>query len=341
MFPHTVRPICFCESSLSGRPFRPIQCTLAIYCKLCYNSGIAGVRRHLAVKARFCGFKPHFVIVGRRTGNSNSGNLSFKDLKRLRALFIGDVVGAAGCDMLLRHLPSLKKEYGADLVVVNGENSAEGNGILPKSADSIFAAGADVITGGNHSFRRKEIVDYMESHPFLIRPANYPPGTPGEGMCIVDKGFFTAAVINLLGVVYLQPNDCPFRTADAMIKRAHDAGAQFIFIDMHAEATSEKKSLAMYLDKGVTAVVGAPYACKNGRRDGTFGRYGVYKRSRHDRARIRCSGSSLSLPSILFLKKLPVRFKNASGECILNGCIIEADKKSGLASSIESFEICG
>ena len=114
----------------------------------------------------------------------------------MRALFIGDVVGAAGCDMLLHRLPSLKKEYGADLVVVNGENSAEGNGILPKSADSIFAAGADVITGGNHSFRRKEIVDYMESHPFLIRPANYPPGTPGEGMCIVDKGSFTAAVIS-------------------------------------------------------------------------------------------------------------------------------------------------
>lgn len=259
----------------------------------------------------------------------------------MRALFIGDVVGAAGCDMLLRHLPSLKKEYGADLVVVNGENSAEGNGILPKSADSIFAAGADVITGGNHSFRRREIVDYMEDHPFLIRPANYPPGTPGEGMCIVDKGFFTAAVINLLGVVYLQPNDCPFRTADAMIKRAHDAGAQFIFIDMHAEATSEKKSLAMYLDKGVTAVVGTHTHVRTADATVLSGGTAFISDLGMTGPKNSVLGVEPELAIDSLLKKLPVRFKNASGECILNGCIIEADKKSGLASAIESFEICG
>ena len=127
----------------------------------------------------------------------------------MRVCMIGDVVGAAGCDCLRRHLPELKKLYKIDFVIVNGENSAEGNGILPSSAEDIFTSGADVITTGNHVFRRREIYEYLEEQPFVLRPVNYPQA-PGHGYCVVDAGKYQIAVVSLMGTVYMDSLDNPF-----------------------------------------------------------------------------------------------------------------------------------
>ena len=119
----------------------------------------------------------------------------------MKVLAIGDVVGSIGCKFLRTQLPTLKKEKNIDLVIANGENSADGNGITPASAEHLFASGVDVITTGNHTFRRKESYELFDSEDCLLRPANYPKGAPGKGICIVDKGRYQVAVVNLMGVV--------------------------------------------------------------------------------------------------------------------------------------------
>ena len=139
---------------------------------------------------------------------------------KLRILTIGDVVSKQGCDYLMQQLPKLKKEFSADLTIVNGENSAIGNGILPQNANHIFACGADVITLGNHSLRRIEIYPFLDENEYIIRPANYHPSAPGRGMAIIDKGYIRIAVINLQGAVYLEPIRNPFDVMDEMIEKA-------------------------------------------------------------------------------------------------------------------------
>ena len=134
----------------------------------------------------------------------------------MRLLMIGDVVGAPGCNYVREKLPAFKRKYEIDVVVANGENSAVGNGVLPVSAGHLFDSGIDVLTGGNHSFKRREIYDYLPDHPNLLRPANYPDCPYGEGWFVLDAGSFTLLVISLLGTVYLEPLDDPFRTADKL-----------------------------------------------------------------------------------------------------------------------------
>ena len=167
----------------------------------------------------------------------------------MKILAIGDVVSSQGCDYLRRELPDLKKELNADRVIVNGENSAVGNGILPQSADHILNSGADAITLGNHSLRRKEIYDYLddETKP-IIRPYNYHPSAPGRGYTIIDKGYAQIGIINLQGAVYMEPIQNPFDAADKAVKELNEAGVRIILVDFHAEATSEEKALAYYFE---------------------------------------------------------------------------------------------
>lgn len=257
----------------------------------------------------------------------------------MNLLAVGDVVSSLGCEKLRKHLPMLKKQYKIDVTVVNGENSADGNGITPLSAESIINSGADVITGGNHSFRRREIYEFYEKTPYVLRPGNYPEGAPGSGYFMVDKGGFSVAVISLEGTVYMPPLDCPFKTADRLIKKAKDDGCDFIFVDFHAEATSEKKALAYYLDGRVTAVVGTHTHIQTA--DCQLLPKGT--------AYITDLGMTGPENSVLGVKpelaiaslkdKLPVRFETASGECIMNCCIITADKKTGLATDISAYTL--
>lgn len=175
----------------------------------------------------------------------------------VKVLTVGDVCGAAGCRAALRLIPRLKREYGIDFTIVNGENSAVGNGITPESADMLFSAGADVITGGNHTLRRREIHPMLDENPFLLRPDNI-PAEYGSGLCVIDLGRCMAAVINLSGQIYLaeQKAENPFEAADRLIELAKNQGVGPIFVDFHAEATSEKRAMGFYLDGRVSAVFG-------------------------------------------------------------------------------------
>ena len=178
----------------------------------------------------------------------------------ITVLAVGDVVGDAAVVYLEEKLRKYADEVGADVVVVNGENAAPQNGIDPITAERIFAAGADVITTGNHVWRKNSIKSYLDENPRIIRPANYPAQSPGLGYTIVTAKGYRVLVINILGTVYMEPLSCPFEAAQKILE-AEDKRYDLAIIDFHAEATSEKIALATYFDslnpsKRVAAVFG-------------------------------------------------------------------------------------
>lgn len=257
----------------------------------------------------------------------------------MKILTIGDVVSQQGCDYLLKELPKLKREFKADVTVVNGENSAIGNGILPQSADILFNAGADVITLGNHSFQRREIYNYLNEHPFIIRPANFHESAPGSGIAYVDKGHTIVAVINLQGAVYLNTIRNPFDVVDDLIEEAKGHGAKIIVIDFHAEATGEKKAFGYYLDGKVSAVFGTHTHVQTSDNQilplGTgyisdIGMTGPYY-------------SVLGVEPKYAIEKMrtgmPVHFKSQDGPCTMEGCLFEIDNKTGKTTATEIFRV--
>jgi len=174
----------------------------------------------------------------------------------MNILFIGDIVGAPGRRALEEILPRVVDRQFIDLVVANGENASGGLGITPQVADQLLAQGIDVLTSGNHIWKHKEILPYLESTDRLIRPANYPPETPGRGYAMVETAAGeAAAVINLEGRVFMNPLECPFRTVDRVLE-AIPKEVKVILVDMHAEATSEKQAMGWHLDGRVSAVLG-------------------------------------------------------------------------------------
>ena len=172
-----------------------------------------------------------------------------------RILFCGDLVGPAGRRALLRLLPALRERYDPTFVVVNGENVAGGFGITPEIAEEVFAAGVDVITLGNHAYRRREIYPYLDTEPRILRPANYLRGQPGHGHTIVERDGVRLAVINLSGNAFMTAGRSAFAEGDALVARLTNE-ADHILVDMHAEATSEKVAMGWHLDGRVTAVLG-------------------------------------------------------------------------------------
>lgn len=225
----------------------------------------------------------------------------------------------------MQMLPKLKKEYSADIVIVNGENSAVGNGVLPQSADYIFNCGADVITLGNHSLRRAEIYDYLDEHEYIIRPANYHDSAPGRGVAVIDKGYTRLAVINLQGVVYLGPIKNPFEIIDGIIDDLNEQGIKNIIVDFHAEATSEKRAMGFYLDGRVSAIFGTHTHVQTS--DNQILPNGT--------GYITDIGMTGPLQSVLGVSTerviekmktgLPVRFKNEDIDCTVEGCLFELD----------------
>ena len=175
----------------------------------------------------------------------------------MRILFIGDVFGKPGREAIKDWLREYRKENGVDFVIANGENAAGGKGITKAIALELIANGVDVLTGGNHSFQHREIFDTYNQDKRLLRPANLPEGVPGRGLGIYDVAGFGArvAVINLQGRAFMKPVDCPYRKADELVREAL-ATTPIVFVDFHAEATSEKVAMAAYLDGRVTAVIG-------------------------------------------------------------------------------------
>ncbi len=249
----------------------------------------------------------------------------------IHVLAIGDVVGKEGCSFLRKHLPELRQKYSLDLVVANGENSAVGNGILPSSAEHLYASGVDVITTGNHVYKRREIYSYLDEQPNIIRPANYPQGGYGKGVCVFDAGSFRVAVLNLQGTVYMESLACPFYMADQILKTLD---TPLILVDFHAEATSEKNALGYYLDGRVSAVFGThthvPTADERILPNGT--------------GYITDLGMTGPIDSVLgvkpenvinrFLTKLPTRFEISQSACKLNGILLKLDKSTGRCRDI-------
>ncbi|MDD2954966.1 MAG: TIGR00282 family metallophosphoesterase [Oscillospiraceae bacterium] len=249
----------------------------------------------------------------------------------MRVLAIGDVVGQAGCEFLRAKLPRLKAEYKADLVIVNGENSAEGNGILPHSAKMIYDCGADVITTGNHGLRRREINEVMDRGEGLLRPANYHPSAHGQGWYIHDAMSWKACVINLQGSVYLDTYENPFACVDRILAQVE---TPVILVDLHGEATSEKEAMGYYLDGRVSAVFGTHTHVQTADEqilpNGTayisdIGMCGPFY-------------SVLGVDPELAIRRLstnlPTRFENAQGPCALGGVMIDIDEKTGRAREI-------
>ena len=255
----------------------------------------------------------------------------------MKILCIGDVCGSIGCRALMRFLPHFKKQNNIDAVIVNGENSADGNGVTPASAESIFAAGADVITGGNHSLRNKQIYEYLDSNEFIIRPANI-ENAPGKGIAYIDLGRLTTAVINVIGVVYLESRENPFTAADRMIEEAKQNGAKIVIIDIHAEATAEKKALGYYLDGRVAAVFGTHTHIQTADLQ-------ILPKGTGYITDIGMTGPEHSVLGVrpeLSIAKIkdgaPVKFLLAEGECIINGCIFDIDDKNGLTKTVSAVE---
>lgn len=257
----------------------------------------------------------------------------------MKILAIGDVFGKSGCDFLLKKLPTLKKEHAIDLVIANGENSAEGNGILPSSAETLFAAGVDVITGGNHTLRRKEIFNMLEENEFLLRPANLPSSIPGKGITYVDLGYTIVAVINILGVVYLESLSCPFETADKLINEAKQNGAKIIVVDFHAEATSEKRALGFYLDGKVSCIFGTHTHVQTSDEQILPNNTGYIT----DIGMTGVIDSVLGVEKNIIIQKmkdkLPVKFYGATGDCELNGCIFDVDISTGFTKSVQRIKV--
>lgn len=255
----------------------------------------------------------------------------------MNILAIGDVVGSAGCDFLRRHLPALKKMNGIDLVIANGENSADGNGITPASAEHLFTSGVDVITTGNHVFRRKEIYNLLDENPRILRPANYPAGAPGRGYTVIDTGRVNVCVVNLIGTVYLDSFDSPFLTADAILREA--GSGLLTVVDFHAEATSEKRALGFYLDGRVSAVFGTHTHVQTADEQVLEGGTGYISDLGMTGPYRSVLGVDPQLVVRRFLTKMPVRFANADSPSFLSGVILDIDNKTKRTNFIKRVQI--
>lgn len=258
-------------------------------------------------------------------------------VSNMRLLFLGDVVGEGGCSFLMKKLPHFKRNNCIDVCIANGENSAQGNGVTPKSVEMMLDSGVDMVTLGNHTYKRREIMEYLDREVPVVRPYNYPSGAPGKGIGIIDKGRYTVGVINMLGTAYSEPLGNPFREIDEAIKELSDC--KTIIVDFHAEATAEKRAMGFYLDGVVTAVLGTHTHIQTADAQ-------ILPRGTAYITDVGMTGpvhSVLGIEPSLAIQKfrtnLPVKFENASGEYAINGCIIEIDEKTGKAKSIERVDL--
>ncbi|MFV0560676.1 MAG: TIGR00282 family metallophosphoesterase [Enterococcus sp.] len=257
----------------------------------------------------------------------------------MRVLFIGDVVGSMGRTAVSEYLPRLKKKYRPQLTILNGENAASGRGITEKIYKKFLQDGADVVTMGNHTWDNREVFEFIEDAKKMIRPANFPAGTPGQGMVFVKINQVEIAVINMQARTFMTPIDDPFTKADELIQEARKR-TPIIFVDFHGETTSEKQAMAWYLDGRVSAVIGThTHVQTNDARilpEGT--------------AYLTDAGMTGPYDGILgmrreaviekFITALPRRFEVVeTGRFIMCGCVIDIDDQTGRAKQIQPIQI--
>lgn len=256
----------------------------------------------------------------------------------MKLLALGDVVSDGGCRALLHNLPKIKREYGIDVCIANGENSAKGNGILPESADNLFSAGVDLITTGNHVFRRKGIYDYLDEHDCVLRPYNMHPSCPGKGVGVIDMGKYRIGVINLIGTAFFNSNNSnPFDALDRAIKEVVDCKIKIV--DFHAEATGEKRALGFYADGRVSALFGTHTHVRTA--DAQILPKGTGYIT--DLGMCGAENSVLGIEPECIIRSLktgmPTLYQAKESEISVNGCVFEINESTGLTESVRTITV--
>jgi len=265
-------------------------------------------------------------------------------VNRVRILFIGDILGRSGRSSVTERLPALMQAWRLDFVVINGENAAGGFGITEAIYQDLVGAGADAITLGNHAWDQKEALVFIARAPRLIRPVNYPKGTPGRGAALIDaRNGARVLVINAMGRIFMDPLDDPFAALEREVAACPlKTGADAIIVDIHAEASSEKQAMGYFLDGKVSLVVGThthvPTADHQVLPGGTafitdVGMTGDYN---------SCIGMSKDEPLSRFIRRIPsAKFEPALGPATLCGLAVETDDKTGLAQRVAAVRLGG
>lgn len=260
----------------------------------------------------------------------------------MRILFLGDVVGRSGRDAVMKHMPPLKKQLNIDVVIVNGENAAHGAGINGEMCKEFYETGVDCITTGNHIWDKREVIPYIDRDPKLLRPLNYPAGTPGQGFYIhaLPDGR-KIMIVNVMGRLFMDAMDDPFAATDALLKNfALRRSVSAILVDMHTETTSEKMAFGHYFDGRVSAVVGThthiPTADAHIMPNGTAYQTDAGMCGDYDSV----IGVRKDIPIMRFTRKMPTeKMVPADGEGTMCGIFIETDDSTGLARRIDPVRI--
>lgn len=256
----------------------------------------------------------------------------------MKILMVGDVFGRAGRRAFAEHTAKIKREKNIDVVVVNGENAAHGKGLTLPTFNALLSGGADIVTTGNHVWDKKDVLEFIDREPFLLRPANYPANTPGKGFCIYPYKAKNIGVINLQGRIFMNPLDCPFTCAEEILREIRRE-CDIILVDFHAEATSEKMAMAYFLDGKTNALVGTHTHVQTA--DERILPKGT--------AYLTDLGMTGPLNSIIGVNSPPVveqflscrlnKFEPAEGNCIYCGLIIEIDDKTNRTLKVERVQI--
>ena len=252
----------------------------------------------------------------------------------MKIMLSGDVMGRRGRRAFREHTGNLRREKGIDVVIVNGENSAGGKGITRKSLDELYQGGADIVTSGNHIWDKKEVLEFIDREPFLIRPANYPGDAPGKGYCIYPFRAKNIGVINLSGRAFMPPLDCPFQKVEEILREI-EGKCDVILLDFHGEATSEKLAMGWYLDGRVNAVVGTHTHVQ------TADERILPKGTAYitDLGVVGPLNSILGVKTEIILEKFitarPVRFDVADGPGVYSAVVVEIDDATNRTLGIE------
>ncbi len=256
----------------------------------------------------------------------------------IRILFLGDIVGEPGRRACMASLGRLREARAIDFVVVNGENAARGRGITPRITVDLLRAGAAVITTGDHIWDQREIVSFIPTEPRLLRPANYPSGTPGAGSISLDTAKGKVAVLNLQGRTHMLPHlENPFRCAEEEVARLQEE-TRVIFVDIHAETTSEKIAMGRFLDGRVAAVVGTHTHVQTADDEIFPGGTAYLTDAGMCGARVSALGRELGAVLSRFYSSMPARLPVAGGEIRLCGALIDVDETTGRALAIERVQ---
>ncbi len=251
----------------------------------------------------------------------------------MKILILGDIVSSVGCEHIRNKLSQLKRNENIDFCIANGENSAQGNGITPFSAQYLFDSGVDIITTGNHVYRRKEIYDFLDERSDIIRPANYYENNPGKGYVEADLGRVNIGVINLSGTYAMDSVDNPFRICEDVLEKIKSCKIKIV--DFHAEATSEKRAMGFFLDGKVTCVFGTHTHVQTA--DEQILPHGTAYIT--DVGMCGVKDSVLGVEKDIIVKKfydsMPAFFNAANGECMINAIVIDVDVSTGKANAIK------